>query len=113
MIPTSALSALAVFLAAGPLTSAAPVHVAASNLTIITAEPAIIGDWTKPISGGSIITGPAFSPKVPAGAVDTHELGVRDDADYTDVRRCPGGGEHALPSPMSLAVQAVLISTRA
>lgn len=107
MIPTLALSTLALFLTAGTLSSAAPVL---SNSTVVVADPAIASHWGQ-ITSGAALTGPAFDSKVPDGAEDTHELGVRDNADYTDVRRCPGGSQRAVPS-LSRLVLLTPIRTR-
>ena len=113
MLPLASLSTLALFLAStGGLTSAAPIDPATANVTVVIPltssntnvlelEPGIVANWTLPISGPAL-TGPAFSDEVPEGAVDTLDARshVRGDgADYTDVRRCPGGSER-LPSPL-------------
>lgn len=90
MIYISALSALALFLSTA--VSAAPIEP-----SVVVAEPGIASNWTAAIAG-STTTGPAFSTAVPAGTVEARELDIRDDADYTDVRRCPGAGESMLSS---------------
>lgn len=90
MVSVTALTALALFLSAA--VSAAPVEPA-----VVVAEPGIASNWTAAIAG-STTTGPAFSTAVPAGTVEARELDVRDNADYTDVRRCPGADESMLSS---------------